>query len=389
MDAPVSRPSATGELGLSEIKIGKRHRKDNGDIAALARSIEDVGLLHPVVVTPEGKLIAGARRIAAFNLLGRDTIPIRVIDIDKMVRGELAENVARKDFSPSEAVAIAEAVKRHVATPVGRPNGNGGNLPPLKGKTRDKVAVFTGMSPRTLDKATALVKAAKAEPDKYAKLVSDMDRSGRVNGPYKRLLVARKTQDIRKETPGLPNKGPYRVIVADPPWPYDVRQEDPSHRGTYNYPQMSIAAICALDVASIAHDDSVLFLWSTNHHLREAFAVLDAWGFQYKTNITWAKDRMGTGHWLRGQTEQCLLAVRGNPTIEVGMYGTLIQGKVRAHSQKPESFYAFVEGYVAAPRYAELFSRQQRKNWDGHGDDAGARGDVPVGHEAGGADASP
>ena len=132
---------------------------------------------------------------------------------------------------------------------------------------------------------------------------------------------------------------------------------------------MSIAQICALDVASIAHADCILWLWTTNHHMREAFVVLDAWRFEHKTILTWAKDRFGNGDWLRGQTEHCILAVRGAPIVQLRNQSTLLHGPMRKNSQKPEEFYAFVEGLCPAPRYAELFSRHARPNWDGHGDE--------------------
>ena len=56
------------------------------------------------------------------------------------------------------------------------------------------------------------------------------------------------------------------------------------------------------------------------NHMREAFAVLDAWGFQQKTMLTWLKDKMGMGDWLRGKTEHCLLDVRGRPTTKTGVF---------------------------------------------------------------------
>ena len=135
---------------------------------------------------------------------------------------------------------------------------------------------------------------------------------------------------------------------------------------------MSIEQICQLDVSAIAHDDCILWLWTTNHHLREAFAVLDAWGFEQKTVLTWFKDRMGLGDWLRGQSEHCLMAARGKPIISLTSETTLLCGPVRAHSQKPDEFYGLVEKLCPAPRYAELFQRTARENWDGHGDEVGA-----------------
>ena len=128
---------------------------------------------------------------------------------------------------------------------------------------------------------------------------------------------------------------------------------------------MSIDAIRALPVASLAHDDAILWLWTTNSHLREAFTVLNAWGFRHKTILTWAKDRIGTGDWLRGQTEHCLLAVRGRPVVTLTSQSTLLEAPMREHSRKPDEFYALVESLCPAPMGGrlELFARQARPGW--------------------------
>jgi N6-adenosine-specific RNA methylase IME4 len=108
--------------------------------------------------------------------------------------------------------------------------------------------------------------------------------------------------------------------------------------------------------------------------MREAFQVLDAWGFEQKTILTWAKERMGMGDWLRGQTEHCLLAVRGKPIVTLTNQTTLLHAPKRAHSQKPVEFYDLVELLCPAPRYADLFSRYRHNSkWDCHGDE------VPLG----------
>jgi N6-adenosine-specific RNA methylase IME4 len=357
-------------IAIEAIRVGERHRRDLGDIAVLAESIRAVGLLHPPVVRSDGVLVAGERRLAACRLLGWTEVPVHIIDLEQIVRGEFAENAHRKDFLPSEIASIMRELepveKAAAAERMTLGKVSTGSEP---GRARDKVAAFAGISGRTLDKIKAVTEAAEAEPERFGKLKEDMDRTGRVTGPHKRLQVAIKADAIKREPPPLPGNGPYRVIVADPPWPYEKRQEDPSHRGVYAYPSMTIADICALDVTSIAHDHSILWLWTTNHHMREAFAVLDAWGFQQKTILTWVKDKMGMGDWLRGQTEHVLMAVRGTPVVTLTNQTTVLHAPVRAHSQKPEEFYALVESLCPTPRYCELFSRQQRERWDGHGDE--------------------
>jgi N6-adenosine-specific RNA methylase IME4 len=76
------------------------------------------------------------------------------------------------------------------------------------------------------------------------------------------------------------------------------------------------------------------------------------------------------GDWLRGQSEHCLMATHGKPIVHLTNQTTILRGPVRAHSQKPDEFYALVEKLCPAPRYCELFSRQYRERWDGHGDEA-------------------
>jgi N6-adenosine-specific RNA methylase IME4 len=298
------------------------------------------------------------------------------------LRIEIEENLQRKPLTQSELAAqqkrILDELRKHKAP---------GTRTDLKGRTPEKVfseVHATGIvgklfneSHKQIEKRLAVVAAAAADPARFGKLLEDLDRSNRVNGPYKRLQVARAAAQIKAEPPPLPGNCPYRVIVADPPWPYDIDSVEPSHRATYPYPQMSIAQICAVDVDSIAATDAVLWLWTTNFHLRKAFDVLDAWGFASKTALTWAKDRMGNGHWLRGQTEHCLLATRGKPVVTLKNESTLLLAPVRDHSRKPDEFYQLVERLCPAARYCELFARSARPHWDGHGNEApGAR---PVG----------
>jgi N6-adenosine-specific RNA methylase IME4 len=86
--------------------------------------------------------------------------------------------------------------------------------------------------------------------------------------------------------------------------------------------------------------------------------------------MTWGKDRFGTGDWLRGRTEHCILAVRGHPTVTLTNQTTLLSASAGAHSAKPERFYEMVESLCPAPRYASLFHRgTTRPLWDGHGDE--------------------
>jgi N6-adenosine-specific RNA methylase IME4 len=363
------------EWPIDSITVGPRHRKYLGDIPGLAASIAAVGLLHPVVVRPDGLLIAGERRVAAVRLLGRTTIPVRVLDLDDLLRAEADENAVRLDFAPSEAVAIGEALRvleaerakeRRTAN---LPNGKVARLD-KPGRVRDMVADAVGMSGRSYENAREVVEAAQADPE-YGDLVSEMDRTGRVDPAYRTLLKRRIARRIEQEPMPFPT-GPFRVIVADPPWQYgDGDSEFCSRQGLAPYPTMTLAEIAALPVESLAYEDAILWLWTTNAHLFDAPDIARAWGFEPKTILTWAKDRFGTGDWLRGQTEHCLMCVRGHPTHMLTNQTTLLNGPVREHSRKPDEFFRLVESLCPGSK-VELFAREARPGWQAWGAEAAA-----------------
>lgn len=361
-------------MPIDSVNIGERHREHLGDIPGLAASIQEVGLLHPIVVTADHRLIAGRRRLEAYKTLGRRDIPVRIIDLDAVVRGEFDENVHRKAFTPTEAVGISRAVSEEEEALAKARQGTRSDQHPAKfaeseaGESRVKAARVAGLSHATIKKASAVMEAADAEPDKYRHLVEAMDQSGKVDAAHKRLIVAKKVAAIAMEPPPLPT-GQFRVIVADPPWPFDKQSADPSQRATHPYPQMAIDEIKALDVQGRAHDDSVLWLWTTNHHMPEAIEVAEAWGFEHRTILTWVKDRMGMGSLLRGQTEHCLLAVRGKPTFNNdGTCTTVLQATRDQHSEKPDEFYELVERLCPGSK-VDFFQRTPRDGWAGYGDE--------------------
>ncbi|MFC1835353.1 MT-A70 family methyltransferase [Thermodesulfobacteriota bacterium] len=115
-------------------------------------------------------------------------------------------------------------------------------------------------------------------------------------------------------------------------------------------------------VPSVAHTDCLLWLWTTNAFLHDAYHIIDAWGFAPKTVLTWIKDRMGLGDWLRGQTEHCILGVKGKPVVALTNQTTALSGQRRKHSRKPDEFYSLVESLCPGSKI-ELFARQKRDGW--------------------------
>jgi ParB-like chromosome segregation protein Spo0J len=99
------------EVPVAEIVIGERHRQDMGDLEPLAESMRELGLLQPIGITGDHRLVFGERRVKAAQMLGWTCILARIINIPSIVAGEYPENEIRKDFTPSERVALAEAIR--------------------------------------------------------------------------------------------------------------------------------------------------------------------------------------------------------------------------------------------------------------------------------------
>ncbi len=168
----------------------------------------------------------------------------------------------------------------------------------------------------------------------------------------------------------------YKTIYADPPWPERGGGKVPRGANRH-YSLMTLEEIGALPVAEYAEPDCHLYLWTTNTFLPDAIDVLKAWGFRYITLITWAKSRIGLGHYFRGQTEHCLFGVRGNLPYRL-FDGRIQQGRTlilesapfslfRCHSTKPPEMRAMIERVSYPPRL-QLFARHTAAGWNSIGD---------------------
>ncbi len=160
--------------------------------------------------------------------------------------------------------------------------------------------------------------------------------------------------------------GKYHVILADPPWQYAQNFGDQAAES--HYPTMSQEELCALPVGDIAGPECVLFLWATSPLLPEAFQIISAWGFQYKSSRVWIKERGPSMGWfVHTRHELLLIAVRGQGHPKV-KHDSVIMGGQRAHSQKPESVYVDIELAYDGP-YLELFARQAHEGWGAWGNE--------------------
>jgi N6-adenosine-specific RNA methylase IME4 len=176
--------------------------------------------------------------------------------------------------------------------------------------------------------------------------------------------------------PGL--DGVFRTVLCDPLWQFQNRtgKMAPEHRRLHRYRTMSLAEIAALPVAAHVRKPAHLYLWVPNALLREGLAVMESWGFTYKTNLIWYKTRRdggpdgrGVGFYFRNVTAMLLFGVCGS--LRTGAAGrrqvNLVRTQKREHSRKPDAAREIIEA-CSPGSYLELFARERIEGWTTWGD---------------------
>ena len=171
----------------------------------------------------------------------------------------------------------------------------------------------------------------------------------------------------------------YHTVLADPPWQFTNRtgKMAPEHKRLSRYTTLSLREIMDLPVGELVDEPGHLYLWVPNAMLKEGLGVLEAWGFEYKTNIIWHKvrkdggpDGRGVGFYFRNTTEMILFGVKGKNarTLAPGRRQVnIIRTMKREHSRKPDEQYEIIES-CSSPNFLELFARGSRSGWDSWGD---------------------
>jgi len=166
----------------------------------------------------------------------------------------------------------------------------------------------------------------------------------------------------------------FRTILVDPPWQFQNRtgKVAPEHRRLSRYGTMTLDEIKSLPLQQAAGDVSHLYLWVPNALLPEGLAVMNSWGFKYKTNLVCRKirkdggsDGRGVGFYFRNVTELLLFGIRGKNarTLQAGRRQVnYLESRKREHSRKPDEQYGIIEACSTGP-YLELFARGGRRGW--------------------------
>jgi N6-adenosine-specific RNA methylase IME4 len=329
------------------------------DYAELQGDIAKHGV--QIALDVDGEVVLdGRHRLRIARTLGLVQVPVRQV----LLKGESAVEyllkmaLLRRHLTDDQRAAMAALWKKAHARQVGRPKNNSHNGVGISPSVPAwEVPQLFHITRRKLDEATYL-------------LARSPERLAAVHKGELKLAELKREVHLQEQREGIATlvmpPGLYSVIVVDPPWPYQKRREDVTKRGITPYPALSVEKIKALTLP--AAKDCVVWLWTTNAFLHEAYHVLEVWQCQPKTVLTWVKDRMGVGDWLRGKTEHCILAIKGKPVITLKNQTTVLQGKRRGHSAKPEEFFALVESLCPAPQKLEMFAGgKPRPGWKSYG----------------------
>jgi len=351
------------EIEIEKIK-DTAPRREHGNIEELKNSIKEVGLINPLTINQNYRLLAGRRRFQALKELGFKTVPVRVLESEDELfdfRVALIENIQRKNLSdPELAAAIKEYDEMMRRLKGSKPKGNIETLKQFtdlpqcnksEGWTQEQTAKNLNISQPAVSKAIQIATAIEEYPE-LAK-----ERKGNVIiKKYKRKKDEEKIKN--KKFPVI--EGKYKTILIDPPWDYELNLDG---RAKPEYATMDLEELKKMHIEKYAEENCHLYIWSTNNNIPLALELGSYWGFSYKTLITWVKPSIGMGSYFRNSTEQLLFFVKGKLSTRTKDIETHFEAPRGKHSEKPEYSYQLIEK-ASYPAYLEIFGRKKREGWN-------------------------
>jgi N6-adenosine-specific RNA methylase IME4/ParB-like chromosome segregation protein Spo0J len=332
---------------------------------ALRADVAERGLLVPLEITPAGVVLDGQQRLRAARELGLERLPVRVVAPEDELGYMLRAALLRRHLSQSQRAALAlellpvdelraQGRKRQRANL--RQRAEGATLPP-RGKTRDRLAAWAGVSARTLQDAASV---RDRDPALFERV-----KRGDLAAHQAARRVQRSERDQQLPPPPPLPGGVFELVYADPPW--QLGNPDGPYAPENHYPTLPLEQIKQLAVP--AAEQAVLFLWAVNCLLPQALEVMQAWGFTYKTNLVWDKGSIGLGVWTRNRHELLLLGRKGDhpPPHPEDLPASIIAAPRGAHSQKPELVYQLIERAYPQASKLELYARSSRPGWSAWG----------------------
>lgn len=348
--------SADGLSLKCQSYTAKLPQPDDGEYKRLVEDVRERGILVPVELDEEGNVLDGAQRLRVCQELGitPPTIIRRGLSEEEKRAHALTLNLTRRHLGKSERQTLHRELRK-------------------LGKSLRAIAEASGVSEATVRRDTA-------DLDNPEKVVGKDGKAylGSRPAPVINMPEAITQKDLSREEriasqpalpPVPPPAGEYQVIYADPPW------ELGGNSGAYaienHYETQTLDEIKKLPIP--AADNSILFLWVVSSKLREGLETMDAWGFEYLTNVAWVKNMVGTGRIVRSKHELLLIGRKGKVGLPDPhtLPSSVIEAPRKRHSEKPDAAYELIEHlYPSLTKRIELYARRPRKGWRNWGKEA-------------------
>ena len=334
----------------------------------LRQSLIKYGYLpqYPIIINRQGDILDGHHRLKACIELGIIKPTFQLKEFKNELEEELFaidSNLARRQLTKFQRAELALRKEPLLAEQARRNMKAGTTLSRQQEKVHvdEKLAEESKVSKDTIYKVRRITNSELfKENEGFRKKV----RTDKIKIEHAYTQVMRATdRDIAKPAPPA---GQYDVLLIDPPWDYSnsaVRGSPEDHYSVMADEEIKQLKIPAADKAA------VLFLWATNPKLDVAIDVMREWGFTYKTNIAWVKDKYGTGYYVRGQHELLLIGIIGSglgtPAEADRPSSVLFAARGKEHSKKPPEVYDLIEKMFPGRKYIEMFARgdKPREGW--------------------------
>ena len=325
---------------------------EGAELTVLSTDIKKNGLIDPIWLY-EGKILDGRNRYRACQEAGIEP-RFQPYPGDDPLQHVISLNLHRRHLNESQRAVVASRLA----------NMRQGERTDIEPSANLPNVISQAEAAKMLNVSERMVRTVKAIEREAPERLSEINLGKETATKIYKLIK-------RAEPPAEPLPLPlgiYNVIYADPPWKYDF-SETTTREIENQYSTMSLDEIKAIPIP--ADENSVLFLWATAPKLLEAIEVMQAWGYQYKSNAVWDKKIIGLGYWFRGQHELLLVGTKGHfsPPAQELRISSVIESKRTKHSKKPDLIYETLEKMFPAGKFLEMFARDSRDKWTSWGNE--------------------
>jgi ParB-like chromosome segregation protein Spo0J len=350
------------KVKISELQVNQEYENLlplllDEDLKNLEKSILKDGVLHPFIINPDKVVLDGHHRLIICQRHSINEVPV----IEHSFKTGLEEkefvisfNLNRRHLTTTQKVELAltilkiemEKARRrqlsqlmHVKDSIVVPNSEQRDVE--HGKAIEIAAKKVGLGKDTLWKGKQILDAAEKDPEVYKAWQGLAQGERSINSIHQDLFHKEEEEPPIQINPKI--EGVFQVIVIDPP--------------NFNLEK--------LKRTTIPFDDKqcVIWLWTPIKSLCEAFQFLHSLGFQVQTMLTWVKNKRSSGNWLLNQTEHCILATRGKPSVNLTSQSTALIAASSEHNSKPDEFYSLVDS-LCDGRKLGMFCKINRPNYE-------------------------